>query len=211
MQNDMTSIRVSRRLLPISRLPACMAVAAFVLIGASTGRALAHEGHDHGDEAPLPATSMDTGPRATSQTEDFELVAAMNGDTLTLYLDDVDTNEPVRGAKVEIDSGAVKATASMQAPGVYTATAPLLAKPGRHPVMVSVETDDKADLMNVSLEIPAAAGLQTDGQAPPAHGPHRGLATSPWSWALGVAAALAIAVVLGLRARARSATSKAAS
>ena len=176
------------------------AVLAIALAMAPMSVALAHEGHDHADEDPVAAPPTDTGPRATRQTEDFELVARMDGGTLTLHLDDFATNEPVRGAKVEIDSGAFKAVAGMQAPGVYTTSAPALAKPGRHAMTVSVEAGDKADLLDVTLETPAAGmGEETAG-----HDHHGGLALGPWAWALAAAALLAVAVVLGLRTRSRS-------
>ena len=98
------------------------------------------------------------------------------------------------------DSGAFKAVAGMQAPGVYTTSAPALAKPGRHAMTVSVEAGDKADLLDVTLETPAAGmGEETAG-----HDHHGGLALGPWAWALAAAALLAVAVVLGLRTRSRS-------
>lgn len=221
MKNDMTSIRVPRPRLPAGSAGLnkglgrafAGAAAAWVLIlaAAPTSPAWAHEGHDHGDDTPATTAPADKAPRASKRAEAFELVATMEGDTLTLHLDDADTNEPVRGAKVEIASGAFKAMASMQAPGVYTAAAPWLARPGRHAMTVSVKAGDKAGLMALGVETPAVAGGSSEEGGPAAHGPHRGLATGPWAWALGVAAVLAAAAVLGLRARSRAAEGKAGS
>ena len=141
--------------------------------------ALAHEGEDHSHDEPaaassVPATVQGEGPRASSQTETFELVVVLSpahagqdageaalakatAPVLTLYLDTFETNTPVADAKVEVESGAFKAVARMQAPGVYVVSAPPLARAARHAMTVAVETAEAADLLDLALDTRAAA------------------------------------------------------
>lgn len=115
--------------------------------------AWAHGGEDHGSEAP-PAVGSTMAPRAYAQTEDFELVAQLQGTTLTLTLDSFATNTPVKDAQIEVESGtAFKAQAQQIAPGVYTAQADALAKPGRYALNFSVQAGDTADLLAATLDI----------------------------------------------------------
>lgn len=117
--------------------------------------AMAHEGEDHGTQAPA-AASVSLAPRAYAQTEDFELVAQIHGDQLRIHLDRYATNEPVANAQIEVESGtAFKAPAQQLAPGVYTVTAVALAAPGPHALSFSVQTDDTADLLAATLDIAA--------------------------------------------------------
>ena len=69
----------------------------------------AHEGHKHGDE-PRPPT-VRTAPRATAASPLFELVAVANGSKLTVYLDRFETNAPVTGATIDVETPAGPASA----------------------------------------------------------------------------------------------------
>jgi hypothetical protein len=66
--------------------------------------ALAGEGHDHGDAAPV-ATGPAL-PRFAAVSETFELVGVLNGKQVTLYLDRAADNSAGRGAKIELEIGA---------------------------------------------------------------------------------------------------------
>lgn len=102
-------------------------------------------------------------PRAYAQTEDFELVAQLQGTTLTLTLDQFATNAPVADAQIEVESGpAFKAQAQQMAPGVYTVQADALATPGKYALSFSVQAGDTADLLAATLD--TTAPVQT-----PAH------------------------------------------
>ena len=65
--------------------------------------AAAHEGHDHG--APVAAPAAAAAPRFVAATELFELVGALEGRRLRLWLDRTDSNAPVLGATIELDLG----------------------------------------------------------------------------------------------------------
>lgn len=192
-----------------------------ILIAAFMQPARAHgdEDHSHDDSSAAPATlpeqaqnQMASGPRGTAQTEAFEIVAVLAtpdagtdnkkppaAPILTLYLDDFATNAPVLNAKVEVESGTFKAEARMQTPGVYVAPAAALAKPGNYPLTVSVETQDTADLLDVTLNTHAA---YTDESAYDDHGD--GGHKYPWRWGIGIAAALIAAGLIAARTRAKA-------
>lgn len=92
-------------------------------------------------------------PRAYAQTEDFEMVAQLQGTTLTITLDRFATNTPVADAQIEVESGAVlKAQARQIAPGVYTVKADALATPGNHALSFSVQAGDASDLLATTLD-----------------------------------------------------------
>jgi hypothetical protein len=75
-------------------------------------------GHDHGDEAP--AASGTASPRVTSHSDLFELVGIVDAGVMTVYLDRYASNEPVVGAKVEVEAGAAKGMA-LRSPTAPTA------------------------------------------------------------------------------------------
>jgi hypothetical protein len=124
---------------------------------ASTARA--HGGEDHSHEN-APAMAGDVAPRASAQSEAFELVAVLADGRLTLYLDRHADNAPVPDAAVEVESGAFKAVAAQIAPGVYAVPGQAFAQPGRHPLTISVQADEAADLLTATLDLAAlAAGV----------------------------------------------------
>jgi hypothetical protein len=157
----------------------------------------AHDGDEHEHDEPITMAAPANEPaRASNQTESFEIVAVLDqastGATLTLYLDDFATNAPVRDAKVEVESGAWQAVATMQSPGVYTAAAPALAKHGRHPLTISIDTQASTDLIDLALETGAAPADHDDAHA------H----AWPLAWKLAAAALMLIAAgVIAVRIR----------
>lgn len=129
------------------------------VLAASSLSAWAHGGEDHGDEGKTrPAPTSGAAPRAIAQTEEFELVAVLEGKTLMLTLDRFASNAPVIDAKLDIDGGAVKGVAKQVAPGVYALAGEGFVAPGKYPLAIAVETDTAADLMTTTLElaVPAA-------------------------------------------------------
>ncbi|MBI5331395.1 MAG: hypothetical protein HZB71_12375 [Betaproteobacteria bacterium] len=156
-----------------------------LLTAAFTLPAWGHGGEDHSHEGDKPAAvAVQTTPRTTTATEEFELVAALEGKNLTLYLDRYASNEPVAQAQVEVESGALKAVAKETAPGVYTLPGDRLAAPGKHALVITVQAGEVSDLLTATLEVapPAAAVVQT--------GAGRG-------WLLGGGAALLLALAGG--------------
>lgn len=112
-----------------------------------------HGGEDHSHDAAAPAMAKDIAPRATTQTEDFELVAVLADGKLTLFLDRFASNEPVADAEIEVESGAFKAVAAQLAPGIYALPGEAFANPGKYPLAISVQAGDTADLLTATLDL----------------------------------------------------------
>lgn len=133
-------------------LAACVAVAL-------AAHAVAHEGHDH--DAPPPAAAPAGGPRFTAGTETFELVGALEGRRLVLWLDRADSNAPVVGATIEIDLGG-RARVAKPDGDVYVVELDAPPAPGTLPVAATVVAGADADVLAGELRIeppaPAAAG-----------------------------------------------------
>ena len=82
--------------------------------------ALAHGDEDHSEpRSAKTSQAVALAPRAEAQTDAFELVATLEQDRLVLTIDRFDTNEPVVGAQVEVDTGTVQTMAHPSSPGVY--------------------------------------------------------------------------------------------
>jgi len=124
-------------------------VALASLLLAVTPAAFGHGDEDHG--APAPAVSQAVSPRAAAFSEEFEAVAVLEGKKLVLYLDRYASNEPVAGAKVEIEGGGLKGVAAESSPGVYAMDAAALT-PAKHPLTISIEAGDSVDLLSAVLD-----------------------------------------------------------
>lgn len=120
------------------------------------GSALAHEGHDDAPAVGAPATGLAL--RVAAASPDIELLAELRKDTLLIYLDRFATNEPLSGAKIEVEEGPNRGTAAPMGEGLYQVNAPWLARPGKHALVFTVHAKDLDDLLNGTLEVPAEHG-----------------------------------------------------
>jgi hypothetical protein len=118
----------------------------------SASPVFAHGDEDHG--APPPSVSTAVAPRATASSEEFEVVTVLADNKLLVYLDRFSSNEPVAGAKLEVEGAGLKGLAKETAPGVYALTAESVPA-ARHPLTISIETTDSADLLTTTLDITA--------------------------------------------------------
>ena len=115
------------------------------------------DGHTHAAPEPIPVVTLS--PRAAAATEDFEVVAAIEGKKLVVYLDRFASNEPVTKAVVEVEGGGLKGVAGEIAPGTYALDVATAMSPGKHPLTIAIEAGDTTDLLTTTLDIsPAAAG-----------------------------------------------------
>lgn len=129
---------------------------ALLLAAALQAPALAHEGHDHGDEAPavaLPALA----PRTEAASDLFELLAVLDGPQLVLWLDRFDRNEPVPGARIEVEGQGWTAVAVAAADGSWRATPPKPLGIGSHALVFTVQAGNDNDLLEATLVVPAPA------------------------------------------------------
>ncbi len=154
------------------------------------------DGHSHGAPTPAPAPiSQGTTPRASTATEEFEVVAALEGQSLVVYVDRFASNEPVARAKVEIEGSGLKGVASETAPGTYVlaATSPL--PPAKHALTISIESAESADLLAVTLD--TSASIST----PVTHVAHTH-SQGEWTiWALAAALLLVAGILFTVRRR----------
>jgi cobalt-zinc-cadmium efflux system membrane fusion protein len=141
------------------------ALAAAALI-ASSAVSRAHEGHDHGPEPKLSPT--DASPRGQAASDKFEVVAVAQGEQLVVYLDRFASNEPVRNAKVEVETpdGPVAAETSDD---TYRIKAAWLGKPGHYDLIVTVTAGDDTDVLPLTIDVPdrnaVATGVTTGWMA----------------------------------------------
>lgn len=117
---------------------------------------------EHLDAAAQATTGAHAGPRLEAKTEQFELVATLAGGELSLLIDRFETNEPLLGAAVEVESGGLKAPARFHTDhGDYAVDDPamlkLLGQPGTHALLITVLAGQESDLLDGTLKVAAAA------------------------------------------------------
>lgn len=156
----------------------------------------AHEGevHDDAAKAAAPPTLL---PRAAAATEEVELVAVLEPGHLLVWVDRFATNEPVRGAQLEVELAGRSVVATEEGDGRYTLS---LAQPlaaGTHALTFTIQAGELADLLTTTLEVPPAA------TATPAGASRWALPGSPWQQAAAVGTAVAAIGLLGWGLRRR--------
>ena len=103
----------------------------------------------------------DAAPRGGALRTRSNSLRSRRAGTLVLYLDRFATNEPVRGAKIEVETpdGPVAAAA---ADGVYRIKAPWLGKPGHIDLIVTVTAGDDTDVLPLTHR--HAGSQRSDGR-----------------------------------------------
>lgn len=139
-------------------------------------------------------------PRVEAHTELFELVGELGTQELSLLIDRYDSNAPVLGAKVTVESGGIEAAATFHADhGDYAVTderlLTLLRQGQEHALVFTITAGDDSDLLDGTLRRPQAA-------APAEHA--TGLPWGQLLLGLGVLAALLAAAYVYLQRRARA-------
>lgn len=127
---------------------------------------------EHLDAPTTSATAAATLPRLETKSESFELVAELRAAELVIVVDRYETNEPVLGARLELESGGVKAVAAFRAEqGDYVVTDAALLKalsaPGEHGLVFTLVAGNESDLLDGTLVAAASPG-----GAAVAHGDH---------------------------------------
>lgn len=176
------------------------AAAGFILTFGATA-APAHEGHDHGPEAPAAPASV--APRGEAHSERFEIVAVAQGKTLAIYLDDYKTNAPIEQAAIEVETPSGPAAAKSLGNGVYSLDAPFLEKGGHVELIITVAAGGDPDILPVTIEIPASNGASGDGVSPKNGAAMLLASLSQSPLAMGLAGFTLGAVLVGLIRRSR--------
>ena len=156
-----------------------------------SGTTLAGPGHDHGDA--LPAATGSASPRISSHSDLFELVGVVQAGEMKIFLDRYATNEPVTDARIEVEAGTAKGTATPAADGSYSFKNALFDKPGTVPVSFTVVAGQDSDLLAGDLVMADRDAGHSDEAA-----------KRPWlRWAAYAAGVLLVMVVAVAFVRAR--------
>lgn len=113
-------------------------------------------------DGPAGTVARGNAPRFETKSEGFELVGRLSGGELSMFINRYETNEPVNGAKVELELGKLKAVAPFHSDqGDYAvadeAFLKALAQPGDHALVITIVAGNDADLLEGTLTVPANA------------------------------------------------------
>jgi hypothetical protein len=113
-------------------------------------------------------------PRVEARSEMFELVATLHAGELSVMIDRYESNEPVLGATLEVESGGTKAKATFHPDqGDYAIDDPhllaLLRSPGEHGLVFTLVAGKDSDLLDGTLVSGAAAGVAATAKDDPGH------------------------------------------
>jgi len=166
---------------PLAHIQKSLVAIVFI---ASSLFATAWAAGDHGAEGPAAAGAV-TSPRISSHSDLFELVGVVENSEMKIYLDRYASNEPVIDAKIEVEAGTAKGSATPQPDGSYSFKHELLGEPGTLAVNLVVAAGKDTDLLAGDLVI-------TDPHAEDDHAS----AKRPWlRWAAYAGAVLLLAAL----------------
>ncbi|MGE0356251.1 MAG: hypothetical protein AB7P08_04980 [Burkholderiales bacterium] len=187
---------------------AALAAALAVLVSLSSTVALAAPGaHGPGGEhldQPGGTAVSSSHPRIEARSDLFELVAELRDGELTILVDRYETNEPVLGADLEVESGGRKAKAKFRGDrGDYAVDDPAflkgIAADGEHALVFTLKAGNDMDLLDGTLAI------GTRGSAGASAGRDLGhLLEHSLAWIVAAIAAIGVIAVL-VRSRKRRA------
>jgi len=120
-------------------------------------------------DAPTTMPAASALPRLEAKSEAFELVAELRTGELVIMVDRFESNEPVLGAKLEVESGSLKAVAVFRAEqGDYAVTdaamLKALAATGEHGIVFTLVAGQDSDLLDGTLLISGGGGADDHAQ-----------------------------------------------
>ena len=147
-----------------------LAAAAMALLAHTTAMAApgAHGPNGEHLDAPTTMRAASALPRVEAKSETFELVAELRTGELVIVVDRFESNEPVLGAQLEVESGSLKAVAAFRAEqGDYAVTdaamLKALAAAGEHGLVFTLVAGKDSDLLDGTLV--AAGGAMAESNA----------------------------------------------
>lgn len=164
--------------LPIKRHPSqhLLAAAAMALLAHTTAMAApgAHGPNGEHLDAPTTMRAASALPRVEAKSDTFELVAELRTGELVIVVDRFESNEPVLGAQLEVESGSLKAVAAFRAEqGDYAVTdaamLKALAAAGEHGLVFTLVAGKDSDLLDGTL-VAAGAAMAESNDHGHAHG-----------------------------------------
>jgi hypothetical protein len=169
----------------LSRLVLAATLPFMLLLGAGAAAAPgAHGPNGEHLDAPAQATAGGSGPpRIEAKSETFELVGYLRSDEFSMLINHFETSEPVLDAKVEVETGGLKAAAKFHSDmGDYAvddaAFLKALRAPGEHALVVTVIAGTDSDLLDGTLKSDGAAAGAGGHSHDDEHG--RGLPATAW-------------------------------
>ncbi len=109
-----------------------------------------HSGHDHGAPA---VTGPSLLPRATATGDAYEVVAEIANGNLIIFVDDPETNAPVKDAAVELIGENVSVFATQVGAGLYLIES-FASKPDTYNLMLSIDGPAGTDLLSMKIIVP---------------------------------------------------------
>ena len=153
-----------------------LAAAAMALLAHTTAMAApgAHGPNGEHLDAPTTMRAASALPRVEAKSETFELVAELRTGELVIVVDRFESNEPVLGAQLEVESGSLKAVAAFRAEqGDYAVTdaamLKALAAAGEHGLVFTLVAGKDSDLLDGTL-VAAGAAMAESNDHGHAHG-----------------------------------------
>jgi membrane fusion protein, heavy metal efflux system len=137
---------------------------ATVILGGAATQSFAHEGHDHEEQPPSVAAGVLS--RGDAHSGAFEIVAVANGENLEIFLDRFATNEPVKGATIEVESPSGPAKVTEGADGTYRLAAPWLARGGSADLIFTVTAGNTTDILPLTIAAAPSAAASAQQPAP---------------------------------------------
>ncbi len=147
-----------------SFLRAALYLAAVPLYFQAAAPVLAHDGHDHNATAPAPIASI--APRAEATSETHELVTVARDGVLSIYVDRFQTNEPVDGATIDVETPAGPQTVGGKSGEPYRLDAPWSGKAGSYDLIFTITTNGNIDILPLTLVIPRNDAVGKNGATP---------------------------------------------
>jgi len=141
---------------PLVRLASFLLLTLALPLHAAPG---AHGPNGEHLDGPAAGVAVSDGrPRIEAFTELFELVAHLEQGALTAMINVYETNAPVDGAEVEVESDGLTSTAEFNATtGVYRFADPALlasiSRPGKHSLAFTVTAGDEFDIVAGALDV----------------------------------------------------------
>ena len=138
-----------QRCWPFTHALVTLVMALVALFGAMPAHA--HEGQDH-EGSPIVIAAAN--PRAVAQSEAYEVVAVLKGDSLAITVDRFADNAPADDAKLIVTIGKRALPAEHLASGIFKVIAEELRVPGTYDLVFDIQDGAASDLLISNLEVP---------------------------------------------------------
>jgi len=126
-------------------------------LSVSLNYCLAHGSDDHKHEGASPSTyQAQKSPHIEASSERFEILAIFNQGELRIYVDDFRTNEPIKNAKVDVETDGIKSSSRFEKSSMtFIVTDEALVKKlnqaGEHQLIFKIVAEAESDLLAGTL------------------------------------------------------------